>query len=76
MERVKENKIRKRLDHLTELNLNDQNLVKAINCRVIPVCNVGKGDLYELDKIMKSVLRREGFCERQSSDKIERLYSK
>ena len=51
MERVK-TKIRKMLDHLTELNLNDQNLMKAINCRVIPVagylmnvCNLGKGDL-------------------------------
>ena len=34
MERVKK-EIRKRLEHLTELNLNDQNLMKAINCRVI-----------------------------------------
>ena len=80
MERVKK-EIRKRLDHLTSLNLNDQNLVKAINCRVIPVagyvmnvCNYGKGELDELDKIVKSVLRREGFHGRQSSD--ERLYSK
>ena len=24
--------IRKRLDHLTELNVNDKNLMKAINC--------------------------------------------
>ena len=30
MERVKK-EIRKRLDHLTSLNLNDQNLMKAIN---------------------------------------------
>ena len=80
MERVKK-EIRKILDHLTSLNLNDQNLVKAINCRVIPVagyvmnvCNLGKGELDELDKIVKSVLRREGFHERQSSD--DRLYSK
>ena len=36
MERVKK-EIRKRLDHPTELNLNDRNLMKAINCRVIPV---------------------------------------
>ena len=33
-----------------------------------------KGELDELDKIVKSVLRREGFHGRQSSD--ERLYSK
>ena len=31
MERVKIEK-RKRLDHLTRLNLNDKNLMKAINC--------------------------------------------
>ena len=31
MERVKK-EIRKRLDHLTGLNLNDKNLIKAINC--------------------------------------------
>ena len=31
MERVK-TEIRKRLDHLTGLNLNDKNLMKAINC--------------------------------------------
>ena len=51
MERVKE-EIRKSQDHLTGLNLNDKNLMKAINCRVIPiaayvmnVCNLRKGDL-------------------------------
>ena len=38
------------------------------------VCNLGKGELDKLDKIVKSVLRREGFHGRQSSD--ERLYSK
>ena len=55
--------------------------MKAINCRVIPVagyvmnvCNLGKGDLDELDMTVKSVLRRERFYGRQSSD--ERLYSK
>ena len=80
MERVKK-EIRMRLDHLTELNLNDQILMKAIKCRVIPiagqvmnVCNLGKGDLDKLDKIVKSVLRTEGYHGRQSSD--ARLYSK
>ena len=55
--------------------------MKAINCRVIPVpgyvmnvCNLGKGDLEELDMIVKSVLRRNGFYRRQSSD--ERVYLK
>ena len=77
MERVKK-ELRKKLDHLTQLNLNDQNLMKAINCRIISVasyvmnvCNLGKGDLDELDKIVKSVLQRERFHGRQSSD--ERL---
>ena len=80
MEIVKK-EIRKRLDHLMGLNLNDKNLMKAINCQVIPiagyvmnVCNLGKGDLEELAMTVKSVLRREGFHGRQSSD--ERLYSK
>ena len=80
MERVKK-EIRKRLDHLTGLNLNDQNLMKAINSRVIPVagyvmnvCHLGKNELDELDKLVKNVLRREGFHGRQSSD--ERLHTK
>ena len=79
MERVK-NEIMRRLNHLIGLHLNDQNLMKAINCRVIPVagyvmnvCNLGKGELDELDNIVKSALRREGFHERQSSD--ERLFT-
>ena len=65
MERVKK-EIRQRLEHLTKLNLNDQNLMKAINCRVIPVagyvmnvCQLGKGELEELDKIVKNALRRK-----------------
>ena len=77
MERVTK-KIR-RLDHLTRLNLNDENLMKAINSPVISVadyvmnvCNLRKGDLDELNVTVKSVLRREGFHGRQSSD--ERLY--
>ena len=79
MERVK--KEIRRLDHLTGLNLNDKNWMKAINRRVIPVagyvmnvCNLEKGDLDDLDMIVKSVLRRQGFHGRQSGD--ERLYLK
>ena len=67
MERVKKG-IRKGLGHLIELNLNGQNLMKAINCQVIPVCghamnvcNLGEGDWGELYMILKSVLWREGF---------------
>ena len=55
--------------------------MKAINCQVMPVAgyvmnvvNLEKGDLDKLDKIVKGVLRREGFHGRQSSD--ERLYVK
>ena len=80
MERVKK-EIRTRLDHLTGMNLNDKNLMKSINCRVMSVagyvmnvCNLGKWDLDELEMTLKSVFRREGFHERQSSD--ERLYLK
>ena len=77
--RVK-NEIMRRLDHLMSLHLNDQSLMNAINCRVIPVagyvmnvCNLGKSELDELDNIVKSALRREGFHGRQSSD--ERLFT-
>ena len=38
------------------------------------VCNLGKSDLGELNMIVKSVLQREGFHGKQSSD--DRLYSK
>ena len=54
--------IRKRLDHLTELNVNDKNSMKAINCRVISVagyvmnvCNLGKSDLDKLDMTCQKV---------------------
>ena len=66
MERVKK-EIRKRLDHLMRLHLNDKNQMKGINCRVMAVtgkvmnvCNLGKGELDELVMTMKNVLRREG----------------
>ena len=36
MGRVKK-QIKKRLDHLMGLDLNNQNLMKAINCRVTPI---------------------------------------
>ena len=41
-ERVKK-EIKKRTEHLVKLHLNDKNLIKAINCRVIPVAGGGNG---------------------------------
>ena len=71
MQRVKK-EIAKRLEQLIEVNLNDENLVKAIHSRVVPVagyvmnvCNLGKGDIEELDKIVKTTLRKQGFHGRQ-----------
>ena len=79
MERVKA-EVRKRPEQLIGKQLNDENVMEAINCRVIPVagyvmnvCTLGKGDLKDLDMIVKSVFRREGFHGRQSS--VERLYT-
>lgn len=53
-ERVK-NELQRRLSLLMKTELNDQNLMKAINCKVIPiaaypmnVCRFTKADLYEL----------------------------
>ena len=80
MESVKA-EVRKRLEQLVGKQLNDENLMKAINFKVITVagylmnvCTLAKGDLEDLDMIVKSVLRREGFHGRQSSDK--RSYTK
>ena len=60
IERVK-NEIMRRLNYLMSLHLNDQNLMKAINCRVIPVagyvmnvCNLWKSELDELDNIKRT----------------------
>ena len=80
MQRVKK-EIAKRLEQLIEVNLNDENLVKAINSRVVPVagyvmnvCNLGKGDIEELDKIVKTTLRKQGFHGKQA--RYERLYGR
>ena len=79
MERVK-NEMMRRLDHLMGLQLYDQNLMKAINCRVIPVagyvmnvCNLRKSELDELNNIVKSTLKRKGFHGQQSNN--ERLFT-
>ena len=62
-----------------ELKINDQSLMKAIDFRILPVasyimnvCNLGKGDLDELEMIVKSVLGRERIHGRLSGN--ERLY--
>ena len=80
MERVK-NEIKIRLEQIMKTSLNDENFVKAINCRVIPgaryimnVCKLSKCDIKKLDKIVKSVLRKEGYLRNQASD--ERLYGR
>ena len=78
VERVK-TEIQRRMGQLAKLQLNDKNLMKAINCRVIPVavyvmnvCNLRKNEVERLDRIMKKTLWREGYHGRQAGDK--RLY--
>ena len=78
LERVKK-EIKKRTEHLVKLHLNDKSLMKAINCKVIPVaeyirnvCVIRKGELEELDKMVKDIVRERKFHGRQASD--EQLY--
>ena len=63
LERIKK-EIKKSTENLVKLHLNDKNLMKAIKCRVIPiagcimnVCVTRKGELDELDKMVKDILR-------------------
>eukprot|EP00112_Aurelia_sp_Birch-Aquarium-sp1_P001776 Seg1193.5 transcript_id=Seg1193.5/GoldUCD/mRNA.D3Y31 product="LINE-1 retrotransposable element ORF2 protein" protein_id=Seg1193.5/GoldUCD/D3Y31 len=62
-QRVKE-EVKKRLKLPTKSELNDENLIQAINSKVIPVaaypmnvCQMTKGELNELDQIVKRELR-------------------
>ena len=80
MQRVKK-KIGKILEQLIDVNLNDENLVNATNSRVVLVAgyvmnvfNLGKGEIEELDKIVKTTLRKQDFHGKQASD--ERLYGR
>ena len=80
MQRVKK-EIAKRLEQLVGMNLTNENLVKVINCRVVPVagyimnvCNLRKGDIEELDMIVKTALRKEGFHGKQASDERSIVY--
>ena len=77
-ERVK-GEVNKRVQMLTNTELNDENLVRAINMKVIPVadcpmkvCKFTGGELKELDKVIKCELRSKNVLGKQSSD--ERLY--
>ena len=69
LERVNK-EIKKRTEHLVKLHLNGKNLMKGINCRVIPVAEyiIRKGELEELDKMVKDILRQRKFHGRQASD--------
>ena len=68
-----------RLSTLLNAELYDKNLIKAINTKVIPVvayvmnvCTFSKGELEELDQMIKRELRSSSMLGRQSSE--ERLY--
>ena len=79
-ERVKR-EVGKRVKMLVNTELNDSNLISAINVKVIPfaayamnVCKFSKGELNELDQIVKRELRSKQMFGKQASD--ERLYLK
>ena len=79
-ERVKE-EMKKRLKLLMKSELNDENLIQAINSKVIPVaaypmnvCKMTKDELNELDQIVKRELRKSNMLGKQASD--EQLYLK
>ena len=79
-ERVKE-EVTKRVKMLTKTELNDANLIKAINMKVIPVttyamnvCKFTVAELKELDQITKKELRVKNMLGRQASN--EQLYLK
>ena len=72
--RIKE-KISKRMNIITRIELNDQSLVKAINTKVIPVaaysmnvCKFTQSELTELDQVIKRDLRKNNMLGRQASD--------
>ena len=75
--RVKE-EISRRMNIITRTELNDKNLVKAINAKVIPVaaypmnvCKFTQSELTELDQVIKRDLRKNNILGRQASN--ERL---
>ena len=67
--------VNKRVKMLTNTELNDVNLVRAINTKVIPVaaypmnvCKFTDGELKELDQVIKRELRSKNILGKQSSD--------
>ena len=79
-ERVKE-EVAESMKMIVKTELNDENLIKAINIKVIPVaayrmniCKFNVSELKELDQIIKRKLRGRSMLGRQASD--ERLYLK
>ena len=73
-DRVKD-EVNKRVKMLTNTELNDVNLVHAINTKVIPVaacsmniCKFTDGELKELDQVIKRELRSKNMLGKQSSD--------
>ena len=79
-ERVKE-EVAKRMKMIVKTELNDENLIKALNIKVIPVaayvmniCKFNVSELKELNQIIKRKLRGRSMLGRQASD--ERLYLK
>ena len=79
-ERVKE-ELAKTMKMIVKTELNDENLIKAINIKVIPVaayvmniCKFNVSELKELDQIIKRKLRGRSILGRQASD--EWLYLK
>ena len=79
-ERIK-SEISKRVKLLTKTEVNDANLIQAINKIVLPVaayttnvCKFSTGESNELDQVIKRELRRKNMLGRQVSN--ERLYLK
>ena len=79
-EQVK-NEVKKRTRMLVETELNDANLIRAINEKVIPVaaypmnvCQLNKRELMEFNQVVKRELWSRYMLGRQGSD--ERLYLK
>ena len=79
-DRVKK-EVTKRVEMLNKTELNDANLIKAINMKVVSVatyamniCRFTVAELKALDQIIKRELRGKGMLGRQASD--EQLYLK
>ena len=79
--RMCEHEVTKRVRMLINTELNDINLARAINAKVIPVaaypmnvCKFSNGELKELDQVIKREMRSSNILGKQGSD--ERLYLK